>query len=74
MVIDPALLGIDPRALAALVAHEATQPHDDIYGDQDEADRRLGRVRGCVRGELRARLAELEVWQQFYGPGGKAQT
>jgi hypothetical protein len=30
-------------------------------------------VRGCVLGELRARVAELEVWQQFYGPGDKPQ-
>src|SRR5207248_7313399 len=64
VVIDPALLVADPRTLAALLAHEAMHAHDDLYGDQDDADGRLGRVRGCVLGELRARLAELQVWQQ----------
>src|SRR5262245_14926843 len=73
IVIDPALLVADPRALAAMVAHEATHAHDDICGHQDDADPRLGPVRGCVLGELRARLAELDVWQQFYGPDGKPQ-
>ena|SRR5436190_4933956 len=73
VVIDPGLQGLDPRALATLLAHEATHAHDDLYGDQGEADRRLGRVRGCIVGELRATLAELETWQQFYGPGGKPQ-
>jgi hypothetical protein len=73
VVIDPALLVADPRAVAALLAHEATHAHDDVYGEQADADRRLSAVRGCMVGELRARLAELEVWQQFYGPGGKPQ-
>jgi len=70
VVIDPAPQASNPRALAAMLAHEATHAHDDLYGHQDDADRRLGRVRGCILGELRATLAELETWQQFYGPGG----
>jgi hypothetical protein len=65
IVIDPALVVADPRALAALLAHEATHAHDDVYGEQDEVDRRLGVVRGCMAGETRAMVSELETWQQF---------
>jgi hypothetical protein len=70
IAIDPGLQAIDPRALAALVAREAAQAQRDLDGSARTDAIVRGDVEACIRDELAATRAELEVWHRLVGPGG----
>jgi len=69
--IDESLQDADPRAVAALLAHEAShaQAHVDGIGDREEQI--LGELTACVEDEHRATVTELNVWLQLFGRSGK---
>lgn len=69
--VDTSLADVDPRTLAALLAHEATHALDDLDGLVSQSARRLGASGACYEDEYRASVAELNVWQQLYGSGGR---
>jgi hypothetical protein len=57
----------DPRAIAALIVHEATHLEDDLAGVDPRAQE------GCFQFEVRAFTEQAISWQAFYGPNGKAK-
>lgn len=69
--IDVTLVGADPRAVAALLAHEASHARGDVDGIVEREEQTLGEVQECVADEHRATVTELQVYQQLFGPLGK---
>jgi hypothetical protein len=69
--IDESLQGADPRAVAALLAHEASHAQTDVEGIGDREEQTLGELTACVENEHRATVTELNVWLQLFGPAGK---
>jgi hypothetical protein len=67
IVLDVALQGSDPKALATLIVHEGTHLKDDLAG----ADKRT--MEACFQFEIRAFTQQALAWQTFYGPDGKAE-
>ncbi len=65
IVVSSRLRGLDPKALATVIAHEAKHLEDDLAG----ADART--AESCFQFETRAFAAQSAVWGGFYGPGGK---
>ena len=72
ILVQPALAWIDPRTLAALLAHEACHAEADLSGMLKADEEALGVVAACYLDEQRASLAELSVWLTVYGRGGRA--
>ena len=69
--VDPDVAALAPATVATLLAHEATHVRASIDGTWDREREALGPTAACLADELRATLAELQVWQRLYGPGGK---
>ncbi|HZR97293.1 MAG TPA: hypothetical protein VFE37_01225 [Chloroflexota bacterium] len=70
IVIDQSLAGRDPRTLAALLSHEAVHVRN-TQGTRGQSPTRASGG-GCYAEEVAAMQTELTVWQQLFGPGGKA--
>jgi hypothetical protein len=70
MVVAVSLAGADPRTLAALISHEAVHARDTQAGQGQAPTRATGGA--CFAGEAEAMRTELAVWQELFGPQGKA--
>jgi hypothetical protein len=70
MIVDVSLAGADPRTLAALISHEAVHARDTQAGQRQAPTRATGGA--CFAGEAEAMRTELAVWQELFGPQGKA--
>jgi hypothetical protein len=70
IAIDPGLREIDPRALAPLLAHEASHARRDLEGTVKTDAITRGEVEACIRDEIAATRAELEVFHRLVGPEG----
>ncbi len=57
----------DPTALATLIVHEGKHLEDDL-ARVDVQSRE-----GCIQFEIRAFAEQAVAWQEFHGPGGKAE-
>jgi hypothetical protein len=70
IVVDESLGRADPRTLAALLSHEAVHVRQTAAG----ADRPAARATAasCYAEEIEALHTELQVWQELFGPQGKA--
>jgi hypothetical protein len=67
IVVNPRWQESDPKALAALIVHEATHLQDDLVGQgPTSAD-------GCIQFEVHAFTQQALAWQALYGPRGKAK-
>jgi hypothetical protein len=55
------LRAVDPRALAALLAHEATHAQRDLNGDAGADAITRGKIEACILDEIAATRTELEV-------------
>jgi hypothetical protein len=71
-VINQSLAEGDPRTIAALLSHEAVHVRDAQVGQGQAPTRASGG--GCYAEELAAMRTELTVWQELFGPGGKASA
>jgi hypothetical protein len=60
------LRGEDPRVIATVLGHELTHVRDYL------SLRPIWSNAGCLDSEANAYRTQAEVWQAFYGPGGKA--
>jgi hypothetical protein len=67
IVIDPGLRTIDARALAALLAREASHALRDLDGTVKTDTITRGEVEACIRDEIAATRAEMEVWHRLMG-------
>jgi hypothetical protein len=63
IALHPALVDADPRALAALLAHEAQHAWDDFTG--------VTASRACAAGEIGPAVPNLEMWRRLVGAQGK---
>src|SRR5438552_235102 len=62
IIVNTDALGADPRALAALIAHEATHMHHWADGTYPGLVTEFGREEGCAREETEGALIEQRVW------------
>jgi hypothetical protein len=67
ITFDERALGVDVRALAAFLAHEATHAWEHSRGLV------LQPVAPCFEAELRAFRSQARLWEIFHGPTGKPQ-
>jgi len=67
IVVNPDVLGADPRAIAALIAHEATHMHHWADGTYSRLVTEFGRREGCAREETEGALVEQRVWSALVG-------
>jgi hypothetical protein len=67
IVVNPDVLGADPRAIAALIAHEATHMHHWADGTYPGLVAEFGREEGCAREETEGALVEQRVWSALIG-------
>jgi hypothetical protein len=70
VAIDPGLREIDPRALAALLAHEASHALRDLDGSVKADTITRGEIEACIRDEIAATRAEMEVFHRLVGTEG----
>jgi hypothetical protein len=68
--VDPSLREIDARALAALLAREATHAQRDLDGSAEADAITRGEVEACIRDEVAATRAEMDVWHRVMGTEG----
>ena len=67
--IDSRWTDMDPRTLAAVIAHEATHARDAVNGYLAS-----GGATACIDSEIRAFRVSAEVWLALFGPSGKADA
>jgi hypothetical protein len=65
ITVDQRWRGADPKALAAIIAHEGKHLEDDLAGAEPSD------VEGCIDFEIRAFTEQSLVWQTLAGPNGK---
>jgi len=70
IAIDPGLREIDPRALAALLAREASHALRDLDGSVKIDSITRGEIEACIRDEITATRAEMETFHQLVGTEG----
>ena len=66
IIVNNRLRGVDPKALATVISHEAKHLEDDLAGYD------TGSSEACFQFEIRAFSEQAVVWHGFYGPNGKA--
>jgi hypothetical protein len=70
VAVDRSLAGADPRTVAALLSHEAA--HVQQYRGGPVGTQARATASACLADEYQAIMTELRVWQELFGPGGKA--
>jgi hypothetical protein len=70
IAIDPGLREIDARALAALLAREASHALRDLDGSVKTDIITRGEVEACIRDQIAATRAEMETFHRLVGTEG----